>query len=69
MTPDDLPPAVLLVTALHGRWVQVRLPDGTEEDWPLASLPQGVTVGDQVTVLVVAGDLEVSVTRPSCLRA
>ena len=36
----------------------VRLPDTSEEIWPLASLPPGLQSGDTVAVRVVDGDME-----------
>ncbi|WP_241899790.1 hypothetical protein [Deinococcus sp. UR1] len=39
--PDDLMshPSFVMVDGLEGRLARVELPDGTTEDWPLASLP------------------------------
>lgn len=54
-------PFFIIVDGLEGRLARVELPDGTTEDWPLASLPRGVQEGSVVRVKVTEGDLEVEV--------
>ena len=61
--PDDLMPHPSFVTVdgLEGRLARVELPDGTTEDWPLASLPPGVKEGDVIRLTVNGGDLEAEI--------
>ena len=46
------------VDGIEGRLARVELPDGTTEDWPLASLPKGVKEGDVVGLDVQGGDVD-----------
>jgi Protein of unknown function (DUF3006) len=61
--PDDLMPHPSFVTVdgLEGHLARVELPDGTTEDWPLASLPPGVREGDVIRLTVHGGDLEAEI--------
>lgn len=44
------------------------MPDGTLEDWTLASLPRGVKEGDVLRVHVAGGDLEVEIDHAETQR-
>lgn len=73
-TLDDLMPHPSFVTVdgLEGRLARVELPDGTTEDWPLASLPPGVKEGDVIRLTVNGGDLEAEIDHAQtrdCLTA
>ena len=56
------------VDGIEGRVARVELPDGTTEDWSLASLPKGVKEGDVVRVHVEGGDLEAEVDHAETKR-
>lgn len=56
------------VDGIEGRVARVELPDGTTEDWSLASLPKGVKEGDVVRVYVEDGDLEAEVDHAETRR-
>lgn len=49
------------IDAIEGKYARVELPDGTTEDWSLASLPQDVKEGDVVRVQERGGDFEMEV--------
>lgn len=53
----------VVVDAIEGKYARVELPDGTTEDWSLASLPEGVKEGDVVRVQESGGDFEMEVDR------
>ncbi|KQR00064.1 DUF3006 domain-containing protein [Deinococcus sp. Leaf326] len=61
MTSDDPAPSLVTVDGIEGRLARVELPDGTTEDWSLASLPTGVREGDVVRLHVEGGDLEMEI--------
>ena len=48
----------VVVDGIEGKWARVELPDGTTEDWSLASLPKGVKEGDVLRIEVTEGDFE-----------
>lgn len=56
------------VDGIEGKVARVELPDGTTEDWSLASLPKGVKEGDVVRVHVEDGDLEAEVDHAETRR-
>lgn len=51
----------ITVDGIEGRVARVELPDGTTEEWSLASLPRGVKEGDVVRLHVHDGDLDAEV--------
>lgn len=51
----------VVVDAIEGKYARVELPDGTTEDWSLASLPEDVKEGDVVRVQENGGDFEMEV--------
>ncbi|GGL88219.1 hypothetical protein GCM10010840_27830 [Deinococcus aerolatus] len=61
MAEEHEDPGVSLVTVdgIEGKLARVELPDGTLEDWRLASLPQGVKEGDVIRIDVRGGDVDV----------
>lgn len=48
----------ITVLSLEAGRALVRLPDGSEENWSVASLPPEVQPGDVVAVQVINGDME-----------
>lgn len=65
MTPEqhNEDPGISHVTVdgIEGKMVRVELPDGTTEDWHLASLPKGIREGDVVRLDVQGGDVDLEV--------
>lgn len=49
------------VDGIEGQVARVELPDGTTEDWRLASLPRGVREGDVIRIDVQGGDVELAI--------
>lgn len=55
----DLRIEVIVVKAISTGRATVMLPDASEEDWSLASLPAEVQPGDRVGILVEGGQFEI----------
>lgn len=49
------------IDGIEGQMARVELPDGTTEDWRLASLPRGVKEGDVVRIDVQGGDVNLEI--------
>ncbi|MFC4427200.1 DUF3006 domain-containing protein [Deinococcus navajonensis] len=58
----------ITIDGLEGRYARVELPDGTLEDWALASLPTGVKEGDVLSVHVEGGDLDIEIDHVETRR-
>ena len=58
----------VVVDGIEGKWARVELPDGTTEDWLLASLPRGVKEGDVIGLTVVDGDVELEIDHAETQR-
>lgn len=56
---------IITIKTLDGPFATVILPDSTEEEWSLASLPLGVQAGDRVGLLVDGGQWEMKIMLPS----
>lgn len=56
---DELLIEVVVVKSITTDRATVMLPDTSEEDWSLASLPAEVQPGDQVGILVEGGQFEI----------
>lgn len=57
---DELALEVITVMDIRGNVATVQLPDTSEEEWNLASLPAEVQPGDRVGIRVEGGDLEMT---------
>lgn len=57
----DLGISYITVDGIEGKMARVELPNGTTEDWRLASLPKGVREGDVVRIDVQGGDVDLEV--------
>ena len=68
MPSDDPAPSHVTIDGIEGRLARVELPDGTTEDWSLASLPAGVREGDVVRLHVEGGDLEMEINHAETRR-
>lgn len=55
---------VIIIKTLDGPVATLILPDATEEEWSLASLPEGVQEGDRVGLLVDGGQWEMKIMPP-----
>lgn len=58
----------VVVDGIEGKWARVELPDGTTEDWSLASLPKGVKEGDVLRIEVTEGDFELEIDHAETQR-
>ena len=58
---DDPGTIHVTVDGIEGQLARVELPDGTTEDWRLASLPRGVKEGDVVRIDEAGGDFELEI--------
>lgn len=56
--PDVDGDSIITVVELQEGVATVLLPDGTLEQWSVASLPEGVLEGSRVKLTVTAGDLD-----------
>ncbi|MFC4640004.1 DUF3006 domain-containing protein [Deinococcus hohokamensis] len=65
---DPVLSGYVTVDGLEGRYARVELPDGTLEDWALASLPGGVKEGDVLRVHVEGGDLDIEIDHVETRR-
>lgn len=57
---DELALEVITVMDIRGNVATVQLPDTSEEQWSLASLPAEVQPGDRVGIRVEGGDFEMT---------
>jgi hypothetical protein len=55
---NDADMEIIVVLGVTGQTARVRLPDTSEEQWPLTSLPQGVQPGDRVGITGEGGTQE-----------
>ena len=51
----------VVVDGIEGQWARIELPDGTTEDWALASLPYCAKEGDVIRLEVTDGDLDLEI--------
>ncbi|WP_052195343.1 DUF3006 domain-containing protein [Deinococcus radiopugnans] len=58
---EELGTIHVTIDGIEGQMARVELPDGTTEDWRLASLPKGVREGDVVRIDVQGGDVDLEV--------
>jgi len=58
----------VVVDGIEGKWARGELPDGTTEDWLLASLPRGVKEGDVIRLEIMDGDLDLEIDHAETQR-
>lgn len=65
---EELGVSHVVVDDIEGQYARVELPDGTTEDWSLASLPRGVREGDVIRIDVQGGDVEMEIDHAETER-
>ncbi|CAM3440537.1 DUF3006 domain-containing protein [Deinococcus saxicola] len=58
---EELGISHVTIDGIEGQVARVELPDGTTEDWRLASLPRGVKEGDVIRIDVQGGDVDTQI--------
>lgn len=60
---------IVTIVKIQGDLATVRLPDMSEEEWGLTTLPSGIQAGDQVGIEVEAGNwIMILLPRPAGLQ-